>query len=399
MTDRDPSVKTETSNSSSGEQPRIHPLDDSLLGESASPMGRRSYFFFRSLLYGFLYFVLVMTLLLILTLIGVGLWVKHCKRSISPNQAQKAHNVQLTGWLAFNDMQKQTPEVRNRLVRKYEYRLNLLKESDINSPIVMKAIPYIKQAAQEYLQKRDEKIVAKEVESRKRAIGRPDYRITSGPDSGRFIALNEIVPTDELTEQIKRRHDELRELKTESDPLAFRESQIESNIRTLTKEFFLREMVIYDERPDGKKVDAILECAQALDHFSKLYDKARTELGLPPQGTVEQIRDLNHIVVGWIDTTTPEYLARLYWFKDVMVAVMVAERGGDPAAVAESLVTHNEPSEKKPSLLRGLLENVRIQKAGGGDNDGAAAGRNADGDENAEKPAEPQPSEEEPDFF
>ncbi len=104
MTDNDPPVKTETDPSVPEGKPRIQPLDESLLGESASPMGRRSYYFFRSLLYGFLYFVLVMALLLILTLIGIGLWVKQCRKTISPHQAQKAHNVQLTGWLAFNDM-------------------------------------------------------------------------------------------------------------------------------------------------------------------------------------------------------------------------------------------------------------------------------------------------------
>ena len=383
MTDRDPSVNAETSRSNADAEPRIRPLDDSLLGESSSPMGRRSYFFFRSLLYGFLYFVLVMALLVILTLIGVGLWVKHCRKTISPHQAQKAHNVQLTGWLAFNDMQKQTPEVRNRLVRKYEYRLNLLQKSDINSPVVMKAIPYIKQAAQEYLHKRDENVIAQEVEARKSSFARPDYRVVAGPESGRYIATSEVVPTDELVEEIKRRNDELRK---EYDPLAFRESQIESNIRTLAKEFFLRQMVIYDGRPDDGKVAAILESAQTLNHFSELYDKARTELGLPPQGSVEQIRDLNHIVAGWIDTTTPEYLARLYWFKDVMVAVLVAQRGGDPAAVAESLIVHADAPSKKPNVLKGFLQSVRAANEGGGTK------------EPAEPAAEEEPADE-PDFF
>ncbi|MBR5415859.1 MAG: hypothetical protein IK105_07995 [Thermoguttaceae bacterium] len=394
MTDGDPSVKTETNSSSSDAQPRIQPLDESLLGESSSPMGRRSYFFFRSLLYGFLYFVLVMILLIILTLIGVGLWVKHCRKTISPHQAQKAHSVQLTGWLAFNDMQKQTPEVRNRLLRKYEYRLNLLQKSDINSPMVVKAIPYIQQAALEYLHKRDEKIIAQEIEARKTAIGRPDYRVVSGPDSGRYIATDEIQPTEELVERIKRRHDELR---AEYDPLAYHESQIESNIRTLTKEFFLHQMVIYDNRPDNEKVACILETAAALNHFSELYDKARTELGLPPQGTVEQIRDLNHIVAGWIDTTTPEFLARLYWFKDVMVAVIVADRRGDPATVAEQMVSHADAA-KKPGLLRGILGDVRAQKENGGAEKPAGEALSEDAASGEAPSAEETPAEE-PEFF
>lgn len=397
MTDNDPPVKTETDPSVPEGKPRIQPLDESLLGESASPMGRRSYYFFRSLLYGFLYFVLVMALLLILTLIGIGLWVKQCRKTISPHQAQKAHNVQLTGWLAFNDMQKQTPEVRNRLVRKYEYRLNLLQKSDINSPVVMKAIPYIKQAAQEYLQKRDEKIVAQETAARKNAIARPDYRITSGPESGRFILTDEIRPTDALVEEIQRRRDEIKQ-ERDKNPLAYHESQIESNIRTLAKEFFIRQMVIYDNRPDDGKVAAILESAQSLNHFSELYDKARTELGLPPQGTVEQIRDLNHIVAGWLDNTTPDYLARLYWFKDVMVAVMAAERGGgDPAAAAEPLITHVAASEKKPGLLKGLLDSARAKDNGGAREESAAggedAGRTGGASDDEEEPVE------EPDFF
>ena len=156
-------------------------------------------------------------------------------------------------------------------------------------------------------------------------------------------------------------------------------------------------MVIYDNRPDDGKVAAILESAQSLNHFSELYDKARTELGLPPQGTVEQIRDLNHIVAGWLDNTTPDYLARLYRFKDVMVAVMAAERGGGDPAAAEPLITHVAASEKKPGLLKGLLDSARAKDNGGAREENAAggedAGRTGGASDDEEEPAE------EPDFF
>ncbi|MGI5832259.1 MAG: hypothetical protein ACOX6D_06970 [Thermoguttaceae bacterium] len=373
----------------------LKPLDGSLLGGTRSFTARRSYYFFRSLLFGFLYTALVLTLLCILALIAVGLWVRSSRKPISVRASVKAQSVQLSGWLAFNDIQKQTPEVRENLVKKYVNRLDKLEQAEMASPFVVRAIPYIKQAAAEYLRQRDDDLIARELASQKGTISLPDYKITSGPDSGRYILSSEIQPTDALSEKIRTRKNGDGSKDTPLFPT--NESQIESNIRTLTKEFFLRHITIYDNRSDKEKPACILECARTLNRFSALYDKARTELGLPPQGSVEQIRDLNHIVSGWIDTTSPEDLARLYWFKDVMVAVIIAERSGKTETAIEPLITHVSPdksSGQRGGLLRGLFgsgSSPKFEKA-----DSPAS-------ESETKPAEVAPAAEKPeggiDFF
>ena len=333
----------------------IKPLDDSLLGESASLSAKKSYFFFRSIFFGCLYAFLVLALLTVLTLVGIGIWVKYCQKTISPRASRRARSVQLSGWLAFNDIQKQTPEVRETLVNKYVYRLDQLEHADFSSPLVVRAIPYIKQVAREYLQKRDENVINQELSAKKGVISPPDYQIITTADSGTYVLSTEVKPTKALLENISNLKKDHRG--DTSVPIE-KESRVESNIRTLTKEFFLRQMTRYDGRSDEEKPLLIVETAQTLLRFSQIYDRARIELGLPPQGAVEQVRDLNHIVAGWAYTTEPETLARLYWFKDVMVAMTLAERSGKTLDAVEPLISHVQgsvsPSSKKDAL-RGIL--------------------------------------------
>ncbi|MBQ3388784.1 MAG: hypothetical protein IJG60_06190 [Thermoguttaceae bacterium] len=341
---------------------QIKPLDDSLLGDSDSLSARKSYFFFRSIFFGCLYAALVFVLLIVLALVGIGIWVKYCQKTISPQASRRAHSVQLSGWLAFNDIQKQTPEVRETLVRKYVNRLDKLEQADYSSPVVVRAIPYIKQAAREYLQKRDEDVVNQELSRKKSTITPPDYKIISTPESGRYILSTEIQPTEALVKTVAEAKNASR---SNAHPFARKETQVESNIRTLMKEFFLRQMTRYDRRSDEEKPLFIAESAQIITRFSQIYDRARVELGLPPQGAVEQVRDLNHIIAGWVYTTEPETLARLYWFKDVMVATILADRAGKTLDAVDPLITHAKgDTDKDPmkNAVRGLLGSYLSQK-------------------------------------
>ena len=343
---------------------QITPLDDSLLGDSASLSARKSYFFFRSIFFGCLYAALVFILLIVLALVGIGIWVKYCQKTISPQASRRAHSVQLSGWLAFNDIQKQTPEVRETLVKKYVSRLDKLEKADFNSPVVLRAIPYIKQAAREYLQKRDESVINQELSRKKSTITLPDYKIIQTPQSGRYILSTEIQPTDSL---VKTAAEAKNTGRSNAPPLARKETQVESNIRTLMKEFFLRQMARYDRRSDEEKPLFIAESAQTIIRFSQIYDRARVELGLPPQGAVEQVRDLNHIIAGWVYTTEPETLAQLYWFKDVMVAVILADRAGKTLDAVEPLITHakSDPDkDQKKDAFSGLFGSYLSQKKG-----------------------------------
>lgn len=366
----------ETENS----EERNHPLSDTSIGGSESFLARKSYYFIRSLLFGFLYFLLVLALLIMLALLSFGIYVKNCHKQISTQDVKKAHAVKLAGWLAFNDIEKQSPEVRQRLVKKYVSRANSLGKADLNSRVYVKALPYIKRIAKDYSDRRQQKLDEWEAQNKRRPISQTDYKIVDGP--GSFINSSEVQPTDSLLERIQEQQDARKKGDTDSQ---FKESRAESNIRVLAKEWFLRQIELYDREPDDQKAGFLMKFADTLNHFSALYASARAEVGLPPQGDVEQIRDLNYLTSGWLDSTPPEQLAQLLWFKDIAIAVIIAQRAGKSTDAVEQLISRTKSSSESGGILKDLFGNSRASRKDAPKKSSASepAAESTDGDEPA----------------
>lgn len=264
---------------------------------------------------GILYFILFSTVLLLVVLIGIGVWIK---RFYDPIDMSRADKTRLAGWIVLRDFANETPETRSKLAERYFDPLQRIDKVDFDSPAVKKFIPY----AKEYAEQRNKKVAEWDANKVKRSFARTDYRIVPSDPNQVYIAVKDIEPTPNLTDYLDQRK------KSKPSDVRSAENRTESNIRVLTKEWFLQQMTKYEDAAENEKASSIEKTASELNHLSYLYNSALAEMGLPNPTRMEQIRDLHFMTDVWFDDTPPEELARLLWFKDLILSVFIAQQTG-----------------------------------------------------------------------
>ena len=299
----------------------------------------RTLFFFGALF-------LVMALL-------IGYWAKKFYAPIAVEQADASH---LVGWLALRDLGSEKPEIRSALAEKYFEPIREDIQVDWNDPLAKKLIPFTKK----YVQQREQVLADWEKQRDRRPLLRRDYTIDVASAAERLTLLStDIRPSDELTAEL----DRLKNAGKTAVPPA--QTTIERNIRVIMKNWFLYNMQKYDAAPPSGQFAVIESTAEQMQRLQKLFNDYLEQLGLKRLNDLEMMREFDFTVSSWYDGADPNELARLLWFKDLVLTVIVAQKAG-LTPLGDRLIRRPSASGGGAgSLLRPFVERA-LDEFGGG---------------------------------
>lgn len=312
-------------------QPNLSELPSQPVAER-QPKKRR---FFRF----FLWSVLFLLAVILLAALGVGYWAR---QFYAPIDVAAADTTQLLGWMTLRDLSKETPETQRALAEKYFAPIRDDVQIDMDSPVARKLLPYTKK----YVQKREEMLADWEAARPPKKLLRRDYQVDP-PTDGRAIRSSDVAPTDELIARME-------ELKASGKPVVPEAATgVERNIRLMIKNWFLYQISRYDDAPDDQKASVLESVAEELLRLQNLYNDYREQIGMERLSDIEQLRDFDFLTSSWYVDTTPEELARLLWFKDLAVSILIAKKSGLPIQL-DRMIFRTAP-KRDGTLLRSIF--------------------------------------------
>ncbi len=332
---------------------RIKRTEEFEIGETTAFWANRQKYqglrrFLRFLFYVFLGFVIF----LLVVAVAVGVWWKRIHDPIQNRISQTDSDpTLLPGWLILRDFDEEPVEMRSKLLKKYRRRLQDIHENISNDdPVINSRLRRVGFFLRRYSQERDQLMSEWAATKISQPAGQINYRVVRVSPEEKYISSADIQPSPALLEFIEK----LKEVE-ESQISPPSQSQTESNVRSLFKEWFLEQMIAYDEAPDDRKVRTLTDAVSELNDFSMVYNHSREEAGLSPLSDLEQIRELHYMTDAWFDLDHPEETARLFWFKDLILAINVNLRAGKAEKI-ESLILFPPESPKTISLGGGLVK-------------------------------------------
>jgi len=282
----------------------------------------------------FIYALLFLLLMVIGAALALGIWVR---QFYTPIRVEEATPVRLAGWAVLRDLDEVEPQVQQQLAEKYFEPIREDMEVDFESEEAKKILSYTKPVAE----KRDAELAQWGKEQPAKKFLRREYRAKK-PDQG-AIRSSDVTPTDDL----KKEYDALKSSgKTRVPPAR---TTPEKNIRTIIKNWFIYQIQQYDAAPDDRKAAQINSTADQLLRLQKIYNQYREAAGLKPLTQIEQLREFDFMSASWFDSTEIDELARLLWFKDLIVTVLIAKQSGSEPDI-EKLIF-----KSSSGLLHGLF--------------------------------------------
>lgn len=303
--------------------------------EEPRPKRRR---FFRF----FLWSVIFLLAIIVLATLGVGYWAR---QFFAPINVETADTTRLVGWIALRDLSKETPETQQILAEKYFEPLRRDIAINLDAPMARKILPY----TQKYVETRDRTLDDWEKTRPPKKLLRRDYTLEPSRN-GDAVRSTDVVPADDLIERL----DALKKSGKPAVPPAA--TSVERNIRLMMKSWFLHNMTLFDNAPDDAKAQTLESAADQMLRLQNLYNDCREKIGVNRLSDLELLRDFDFLASGWYDDTPADELARLLWFKDLCVAVLVAKKSGLPIPIDRLIFRQkNESKEENRSRLRSIF--------------------------------------------
>lgn len=290
-------IQRETLSSDGSLEPDSAPHNHSR--KNKTPMMRISHAFFR--------LILVVIGIVFLT---INWWLGRCCPPIS---MERANPDTLVGWLIFRDLNKLNAEEQEEILKKYIEHFGPTATS--KKSIMFRALTA---TIKKYTAARTNRVVTWNKDRARLPFLRNEYHLVpnkSKPDI--FIGSDEIFPTPELERTLQHR-DEMK--------VPAVKTKAEGNCRMLSKKWFLYKIKQYDATPDEDKKIFLEEAADEMDWWRQYYNEYLSSFRLSQLTEVEVLREFSLLSQSWYQTCEPNELARLLWFKDLLVSISILKR-------------------------------------------------------------------------
>lgn len=100
----------------------------------------------------------------------------------------------------------------------------------------------------------------------------------------------------------------------------------EANCRRFGKLWFQCKMNQYDQTPDAQKAEQLAKTAEELFWWQHCYNKHLKSIGLQELNDFEIMAEFSLMTTCWYTDSTPEELARLLWYKDLVVSATALKK-------------------------------------------------------------------------
>ncbi len=302
---------------------------------------RMSSIFYRCMIFFFIVIVIVG--------LGIGIWLR---KFYGPMDIENADTAKLNGWLLLRDFSKETPEIRRQLLLRY---LDFYGP-DASKPAYHELVGATKSVTRFFFQKRQNRLEEWEKTRMERPCIRYEYRIIRPSNQEKFdlsptkkepfyIIPADIEPTDLLKEA----------LKEENRKHAMQATiRMELNCRYLAREWFLWKMDEYEKTPDAQKTNFLLKITDEFNWWQEFYQNSIVQMGLPRIKLLDVLREFDLTVSWWYENTNDvNELARLLWFKDLLITVTMARQAKLP---------FNAPVQRREEDIKNLRKYACIFK-------------------------------------
>lgn len=275
--------------------------------DEALESGRRSRFMKRLIIFSILALIVVVCALV--------LWRRYC----APIDLERATVDKQAAWLVAQDFSKQSSETREQLFDMYVGKISAPSPENA-AETVYKLPDSAKKIAGVFLSGRDEK-TSKALESYQRApYLRVDYVVSLDPNSkSQYLTSSDVKPSSTFIERWNKRQAEMKDRKRPKRPKS------EKNIQLLAMQWFVAKYKTYDAAPDPKKKATLDAIVLDLENLQTFYNELRASAGLPKTTRAKMLREFELTADSWMEMAEPDELAKVYWFKDLLVAITVAK--------------------------------------------------------------------------
>ncbi|MBR5626049.1 MAG: hypothetical protein IKW74_00335 [Thermoguttaceae bacterium] len=239
---------------------------------------------------------------------GILYWYLH--RPIDVKNINHASSQQVAGWFVLRDLEKESQEVQTALCDRYMKVIQSDPEND-HLEIDPMYIDWIRPV----LKKRSDS-AKKDWQGASVLFGkwnRQDYIIkVDANHSGKYVLPKDIQPGEDLIR-----------MKAKKDRKNGSLVKIENNVQLLFRLWFVKKMNEYTETPDDQKAAFLEKTSEELLFLQKRYNNVLEQMGLPAEPRLSLLRNYYKIIASWYQTTSVEELAKILWFKDLLIVVTI----------------------------------------------------------------------------
>lgn len=286
----------------------------------------------------------------------------------SPIDFEKATADKQAVWLLVQDFSRQKTEDREKLFDMYIGKIAAPNPENVEENIY--SLPErVQKIVGPFIAGSDTKTESWKSQREWLPYMRIDYRFEYDPEGkSAYITSRDIKPGPSLISRWEKRREEIEQGRVEKI------STVEKNIRLLIYQWFVSKYRYYDSVSDNDKKKALETIVKDAENWQYFYNQLRGHGGLEALSRSQLVAMMEMNIDGWLDFAELDQLAKVLWFKDVIVSAIVAESvsfGPDRAADAKGKGNNKPglfaaelpprkptPGDKKESALGGFVEKV-----------------------------------------
>ncbi len=300
--------------------------------DAAVEQGRRRKYFKR-----FTWFFLIVAIV-------AGIFVLMAYRYRKPIDLEHATPDKQAAWLAVQDFSAEEPATQEKLFDMYIGKVTVPDAEKVGTSTY--ALPgYIEKLAWMFMGGRDDKVVEWRATHERLPVLRVDYVFDYDKNSkSAFITSRDVKPGPALKKRWEERRAAMKQGKVAKTPL------VEKNVQLLIFQWFVAKYKYYDAAPDKKKKAALNAVVADVNNFQAFYNDLRAKAGMPKLTRAQMLGEMDMTVDSWLELVSVEELAKVLWFKDLVVSIVVAQTAApNPANTnGDSKNAGNAEPPKKP---------------------------------------------------
>ena len=265
----------------------------------------------------------IVILLLVFGAIGYCGW-RYRQIVVAPIDVRTATDAQAVSWFALRDLSAESEETRGELFDFYFQKVAKGEHGEFvfDEEHKLEVPSNLQGIASSVLRSSERKVEAWDKKRTRAPFVRIDY-VLKRPEgrSATYVTSSDILPGPGLEKRWQERQVAVAKG-------TVRRTNVERNIQLMLMQWFVKRYKAYDETPGDQKKEYLERCSRELFAIQECYKNLYVSSGRSAPDRVRQLREFERMNEGWCEFASLEELARVMWFKDLVITVTVLHEAG-----------------------------------------------------------------------
>ena len=294
------------------------------------------------------------TVFVILILLVVGAVALFARRYMAPIVVEEATPDKAVGWLVLRDLSEESADNQEKLFDLYIGSVTVPSAEDGKKRAYKLPEP-VKKFSGLFLAGREKKVDEWEKSYDRPPYLRVDYIIKPQKTrTSKYILSSDVAPGPSLEERWNAKREQL--AKGEKGP---KKTLAEKNVQLLIMQWFATRCKSYDAAPDDQKKAKLDAISAELTNVQGFYNGIREAAKKKPLTQSELLKEFEMSVESWCEFASLEELAKILWFKDLVVGIVANQKAGasfaafsyPPLVPSKSVSAEDQDSENGQNKL------------------------------------------------